>query len=176
MYPERMWDLHCDQIQSQTLKLFHMHLELMYSLMAAFFLYDQEIELFKSWTLHSFVYWIISSILLATFKYVIFCLTLCYPITAACQASLSFAISQSLLKFMFIVSVIISNHPFLCCLFSFCLPSFPPSGPFPMSQLYAWGGQSIETSASAAVLPMNIQNSFLSGLTDLISLQSLRDS
>ena len=44
-----------------------------------------------------------------------------------------------------------------------------------MSQFFASGGQSIGVSASAAVLPMNIQDGFPLGLTDLISLQS-RDS
>ena len=57
-------------------------------------------------------------------------------------------------------------------LFSSCLQSFPASGSFPVSQLLASGGQSIETSASASVLPMNIQGWFPLGLTGLISLQS----
>ena len=52
-------------------------------------------------------------------------------------------------------------------LFSFCLQSFPASASFPMSQLFASGGQSIE--ASASVLPMNIQGSFPLRLTGLIS-------
>ena len=56
--------------------------------------------------------------------------------------------------------------------FSSHLQSFPVSGSFQMSQLFASGGQSIGVSASASVLPMNIQGWFLSGLTDLISLQS----
>ena len=56
--------------------------------------------------------------------------------------------------------------------FSSCPQSFPASGSFPMSQLFASGGQSIGTSASASVLPMNIQDWFLLGLTGLISLQS----
>ena len=43
---------------------------------------------------------------------------------------------------------------------------------FPMSQLVAWGGQSIGVSASASVLPMNIQDWFPLELTGLISLQS----
>ena len=42
--------------------------------------------------------------------------------------------------------------------FSSCLQSFPASGSFPMSQLFALGGQSIGVSASASVLPMNIQD------------------
>ena len=55
---------------------------------------------------------------------------------------------------------------------SSCLQSFPASGSFPMSQFFASGGQSIGVSASASVLPMNIQDWFPLGLTDLISLQS----
>ena len=58
--------------------------------------------------------------------------------------------------------------------FSSCLQSFPASGSFPMSQFFASGGQSIRVSASASVLPMNIQDWFPLGLTDLISLQSKR--
>ena len=54
--------------------------------------------------------------------------------------------------------------------FSFCLQSFPASGSFPVSQVFASGGQSIEVSAS--VLAMNIQDWFPLGLTFLISLQS----
>ena len=54
--------------------------------------------------------------------------------------------------------------------FSFCLQSFPASGSFPMSQLFASSGLSI--GASASVLPMNIQDWFPLGLTGLISLQS----
>ena len=53
-----------------------------------------------------------------------------------------------------------------------CLQSLPASGSFPMSQLFASGGQSIKASASASVLPMNIQDWFPLGLTGLIPLQS----
>ena len=56
--------------------------------------------------------------------------------------------------------------------FSSCLQSFPPSGSFQVSQLFASGGQSIGASASALVLPKNIQDWFPFGLTGLISLQS----
>ena len=56
--------------------------------------------------------------------------------------------------------------------FSCCLQSFPASGSFPMNWLFAAGGQSIGVSASASVLPMNIQDWFPLGLTGLISLQS----
>ena len=56
----------------------------------------------------------------------------------------------------------------------FCPQSFTESGSFPMSQLFASGGQSIEALASASVLPMNIQDWFPLGLTGLISLLSKR--
>ena len=56
-------------------------------------------------------------------------------------------------------------------LFSSCLQFLPASGPLPISQLFTSGGQSIGISTSASVLPMNIQNWFSLGLTDLISLQ-----
>ena len=53
-----------------------------------------------------------------------------------------------------------------------CLQSFPASGSFPMSQFFTPGGQSIGVSASALVLPMNIQDWFPLRLTGLISLLS----
>ena len=56
--------------------------------------------------------------------------------------------------------------------FSFCPQSLPASQSFPMSQLFAWGGQSIGVSASASVLPMNIQDWSPLGWTGWISLQS----
>ena len=56
--------------------------------------------------------------------------------------------------------------------FSSCLQSFPASGSFPMSQVFASGGQSIGASASASVLPMNIQDWFPLGWTGWISLPS----
>ena len=56
--------------------------------------------------------------------------------------------------------------------FSSHLQSFPESGSFQMSQPFASGGQSIGVSASASVLPINIQDWFPLGLTGLISLQS----
>ena len=56
--------------------------------------------------------------------------------------------------------------------FSFCLQSFPASGSFPMSQLFASDDQSTGASASISVLPMNIQGWFPLGLTGLISLRS----
>ena len=56
--------------------------------------------------------------------------------------------------------------------FSFCLQSFPASASFPMSHLFTSDGQSIGASASASVLPMNIQGWHPLGLTGLISLLS----
>ena len=56
--------------------------------------------------------------------------------------------------------------------FSSCPQSLPASGSFPMSQLFAWGGQSIGISALASVLPMNTQDWSLLGWTGWISLQS----
>ena len=56
--------------------------------------------------------------------------------------------------------------------FSSCPQSLPVSGSFPMSQLFAWGGQSTEVSASASVLPMNTQDWCPLGWTGWISLQS----
>ena len=87
--------------------------------------------------------------------------------TAACQASLSFTISWSPLSQWCHPAVSSSVVPFSCC-----LQSFPASGSFPMSQFFESGGQSIGTSASASILPMNIQGWFPLGLTGLISLQS----
>ena len=92
--------------------------------------------------------------------------------TAACQSSLSFTISWSLFKFMSIELVMPSNHLVSLVSFSSCLQSFPASGSFPVSQLFTPGGQSIEVSSSASVLPMNIQGWFPLGLTSWISLQS----
>ena len=57
-------------------------------------------------------------------------------------------------------------------LFSSCPQSLPASESFPMSQLFAWGSQSIEVSASASVLPMNTQDWSPLGLTGWISLES----
>ena len=81
-------------------------------------------------------------------------------------------IPWSLLKLMSIEPAMLSNHLVLCWPFSFCLQSFPASGSFPTSQLFTPGGQSIGASASASILPMNIQGWFPLGWTGLISLLS----
>ena len=85
------------------------------------------------------------------------------PWTVAHQASLSITNSWRLLKLMSITSVMPPTH-FVLCPFSFCLQSFPASGSFPMSQFFASGSQRIGASASASVLPMNIQDWFPLGL------------
>ena len=78
-------------------------------------------------------------------------------------------------------------HPNSCALSRGCHPiisfsvipfssfpqSFPASGPFPMSQLFTWGGQCTGVSASASVLPMNTQDWSPLGWTAWISLQSM---
>ena len=76
------------------------------------------------------------------------------PTPRACSNSVHPTISSSVIPF--------SSH----------LQSFPASGPFQMNQFFASGGQSIGVSASASVLPMNIQDWFPLGLTGWISLKS----
>ena len=94
------------------------------------------------------------------------------PWTAACQASLSITNSWSFVKLMSIESVMSSNHlifhsPLLL------LPSiFPRIRAFSKSQFFTSGGQRIGVSASASVLPMNIQDWFPLGWTGWISLLS----
>ena len=74
------------------------------------------------------------------------------PYTVARQVARSSTISQSLLKFMSVESVMLPNHLILC--HHLLLQSFPASGSLPVSQLFASGGQSIGASASATVLPI----------------------
>ena len=84
------------------------------------------------------------------------------PWTEACQASLSITNSWSLLKHMSIESVTPSKHSILHqpLLLSPSI-SFPASKSFQMSQFFTSGGQSIAISATASVLPMNIQDDLL---------------
>ena len=92
------------------------------------------------------------------------------PRTAAHQASLSFTVSWSLLKFMSTELVMPSNHLILCGpLFLLTSIFYLLSGSFPTSQLFTSGGQSIGASALASALPMYIHGWFPLGLTDLIS-------
>ena len=80
------------------------------------------------------------------------------PWTIARQASLSITNSRSLLKRMFIESVMPSNHLILCHPLLLLPSIFPASGSFPKSQFFTSGGQNIGASASASVLPVNIQD------------------
>ena len=73
--------------------------------------------------------------------------------TAALQAPLSFTISQSLLKFMSIELMMASNHLILCRPLLLLRQSFPASGSFPVSQLFASGGQSVVWSFSFNISP-----------------------
>ena len=80
------------------------------------------------------------------------------PWTAAYHACLSITNSQSLLKLMCIELVMLSTISSSVIPFSPCLLSFRASGSFPMSQFFPSGGQSPGDSASASVLPVNIQD------------------
>ena len=97
------------------------------------------------------------------------------PWIAAYQASLSITNSRSLLKLMSIKSVMPSNHVILFhhLRWESCPQSFPASESFPMCRLFVAGSQvSTGASASASVLPINIQGWFPLGWTSLISLLS----
>ena len=96
------------------------------------------------------------------------------PWTATCQASLSFTISQSLLKLMSIESVMPTTILSSAIPFFSCLQTFAALGSFLMRQLFESGDQSIGVSPSASVLPMNIQDWFPLALTGLIALLSKR--
>ena len=91
------------------------------------------------------------------------------PWTAARQASLSITNSQSSLKLTSIESVMPSSHLILCRPL-FLLPPIP--GSFPMSQHFAWGGQSTGVSALASFLPKYTQDWSPLEWTGWISLQS----
>ena len=93
-------------------------------------------------------------------------------LTTACQASLSIANSQSLLKLMFIELVMSSNHLILCHPLPLLPSIFPSIRVFPNESVLRIRWPSIRVSASASVLPMNIQDWFPLGWTGWISLQS----
>ena len=100
------------------------------------------------------------------------CPTLCDPMNHWSQASLSITNSQSLQKLMSIKLVMPSSHLILCRPL-LLLPSIPPASEcFPMSQHFAWGGQSTGASALASFLPKNTQDWSPLELTGWISLQS----
>ena len=81
------------------------------------------------------------------------------PWTAACQASPSFTISQSFLKFM--STELVMPYTISSSVTLLFLPSISQaSGSFTMSQLFPSGDQSIRASASVLVLPVNVQGKF----------------
>ena len=94
------------------------------------------------------------------------------PWTAAYQASLSITNSRSLLELMSVKSVMPSNHLVLCHPLLLLPSMFLRIWVFSNESVLPSGGQTIGVSASAPVLPMNIQDWFPLGLTDLISLRS----
>ena len=96
------------------------------------------------------------------------------PWTAACQASLSITNSRSLLKLMSIKLMMTYNHLILCCLLLLPPSIFSRIRVFSKESVLCirWPNIGNSASASASVLPMNIQDLFPLGLTGLISLQS----
>ena len=94
------------------------------------------------------------------------------PWITAHQASLSITNSRSLLKLMSIESMITSNHLILSCPLLLLPSIFPGIRVFSNESVLHINGQSIEVSASASVLPLNIQDWLPLGLTSWISLQS----
>ena len=80
------------------------------------------------------------------------------PWIAVPQASMSITISQSSLKCTSIKSGMPSSHLILCRPFSSSPQSLPASEPFPVSQLFAWGGQNAGVSALASFLPKKSQH------------------
>ena len=94
------------------------------------------------------------------------------PWIEACQASLSITSSRSSLKLTSIESVMPSRHLILCRSLLLLPQSLPESESFPMSQLFTWGGQNIEVSPLASVLPVNTQDWSPLEWTCWLSLQS----
>ena len=98
--------------------------------------------------------------------------TLRPPWTAARQTSLSFTISQNLLRLMSIESMMLSNHLILCCPFLLLPSIFPSIRVFSNESALLIRWPSIRASPSVSVLPMNIQGIFPLGLTVLVSFLS----
>ena len=101
------------------------------------------------------------------------CLTLCDPIDCSTPGlPIHHQLPESTQTHVHRVGDTIQlSHP-LSVPFSSCPQSLPALESFPMSQLFAWGGQSIGVSASASVLPMSTQDSSSLGWTGWISLES----
>ena len=94
------------------------------------------------------------------------------PWTTACQSSLSSANSRRFLKFMSIQSVMPSNHLILCCPLSLPPSIFPSIRVFSSESVLRIRWPKYGVSASASILPMNIQDWFPLGWAGWISLQS----
>ena len=94
------------------------------------------------------------------------------PWITAFQATLSITNSQSAPKLMSIELVMPSSHLILCRPLLLLPSIFSASGYFQMNQFFASGCQSLGVSASASILPMNIQDWFPLGWNSWISLQS----
>ena len=94
------------------------------------------------------------------------------PWISACQASLSITNSRSSLRLMPIDSVMPSSHLILGRPLLLLPPILPASESFPMTQLFAWGGQSTGVSALASFLPKKSQGWTPSEWTGWIFLQS----
>ena len=100
------------------------------------------------------------------------CPTLCDPMNCSTPG---LPVHQQLPEFTqthvhWVSDAIEPSHPLIP--FSSCPQSLPASGSFPMSQLFAWGGQSIGVSPSTSVFPMNTQDWSPLEWTGWISLQS----
>ena len=104
------------------------------------------------------------------------CPALTTPWTVAHQAPLSYIISQGLLKFMFIELMMLSSHLMLCHLILLLPSVFLSIKVFSNESVLCIKWPQYWASASATVLPMNIQGWFPLGLTGLITMQSKRFS
>ena len=100
------------------------------------------------------------------------CSILCKSMDCSKQALLSSTISQSLLKFMSVELVMLSNHLILCCPLILLPSVFPSIKVFSIESALCIRWPKYGASTSASVLPMNIQDWFPLGWTHWISLQS----
>ena len=150
-------------------------------------LFDQDIFLISFWTLSLtrglfgslvfyFNYWGVSQISFCCYLYfhsfietkaliqivavplLIYAQLFVIPWMAACLFSLAFLISQSLLKFISMESVMLSNHLILCCSLLLLPSVFPIIKVFPSKSALCIRGQCIGASALVSILPMNIQS------------------
>ena len=118
---------------------------------------------------HIYLWWVYTLNMYCCCSVTESCLTLCDPMGCSMPG---LQVSQSLLKLMSIELVMPCNHLVLCCPLLLLLSIFPSIRLFSKNRLFISCGQNIGVSASASVLPMNIQEWFPLGLTSLISLQS----